>query len=86
MTYSVSYSRMIASLALVGVLFGGFFLSAYGAMAQEVPIEEEQPVIALNASAGKDRNVVVGRTVLFDASATTINQERELEYLWDLPL
>jgi len=74
---------MIASLALVGVLFGGFFLSAYGAMAQEVPIEEEQPVIALNASAGKDRNVVVGRTVLFDASATTINQERELEYLWD---
>ena len=40
-------------------------------------------VIPLQAKAGKDRNVIVGRTVLFDASASTGPKGEQLQYHWD---
>ncbi len=47
------------------------------------PIVEEVAVKELNVVAGEDRNVVVGRTVLFDASATTGPAGADYSYHWD---
>lgn len=61
------------------------------AYAQEAPAVEpvaEQPVeqpaaVKLKAKAGEDRNVVVGRTVLFDGSGTTGPADAEYTYQWE---
>jgi len=47
------------------------------------PKEEKKTKIPLEAKAGKDRNVLVGRTVLFDASSSTGPENKELVYHWD---
>ncbi|MFH1425904.1 MAG: 7TM domain-containing protein [Candidatus Kerfeldbacteria bacterium] len=39
--------------------------------------------VRLKANAGEDRNVVVGRTVLFDASATTGPEDEHILFEWD---
>lgn len=44
------------------------------------PIVEQIP---LTAEAGSDRNVAVGRTVLFDGSGSTGPQDKELTYTWN---
>ncbi len=43
-------------------------------------VVEEKP---LRAEAGLEKNVVVGRNVLFDASASTGPTDRQLTYTWD---
>lgn len=51
----------------------------------EVPVVEQVVAapLPLQASAGEDRNVIAGRTVLFDASATTGPTDALYEYAWD---
>lgn len=57
--------------------------------AQEATSTTDQPVVEnvtpepLQAVAGEDRNVVVGRTVLFDASASTGPKDADYSYHWD---
>ncbi|HLD21367.1 MAG TPA: PKD domain-containing protein, partial [Patescibacteria group bacterium] len=46
----------------------------------DIPEVKQLP---LKARAGKNRNVVVGRTVLFDASASTAPENITLQYQWD---
>lgn len=71
------YSITAWTLALLGVLF----TTALPAFAQEEVVE---PVpFELKVNAGKDKNVVAGRTVLFDASGTSASDERELKYHWE---
>lgn len=41
------------------------------------------PDVPLQAKIGKDRNVLVDRTVLFDASSTTGPKNADLQYFWD---
>ena len=50
-------------------------------MAAEEKDQEEKK--ELNAVAGEDKNVSVGRKVLFDASKSTNNQDNDLRYEWD---
>ena len=47
------------------------------------PVEEQIEVLPLKAVAGKDKNVVIGRKVLFDASSSTCPDECALDYTWD---
>lgn len=76
----------ILSISFLTVV-GGFFIQSTVAYAQESEQQQqEQPApqpIALKANAGEDRNVIVGRTVLFDASATTGPANAQYTYTWD---
>lgn len=78
------------------VLFGSAQTAVYPVSAQEVPTTAESaatesPVtqnqsnepVTLQAHAGEDRNVIVGRTVLFDASGTTGPNDATYSYQWD---
>lgn len=51
----------------------------------EATLEDTQalPAVPLVAEAGPDKNVAVGRNVLFDASASTGPDEPTLTYTWD---
>lgn len=49
---------------------------------ETIPPLQQLPQTPLQANAGNDRNVVVGRTVLFDASGSTIPENTAPEYRW----
>lgn len=49
----------------------------------EVKKDKEEKDLPLEANAGKDQNSLAGRTVLFDASATTGPENQEYTYDWD---
>lgn len=49
----------------------------------EAEIVPELAPVPLSAEAGPDKNVAVGRNVLFDASASTGPSEKTLAYTWD---
>lgn len=76
---------------LISAIFGGnlFFISSIPLQAQEdVPSEQADeeiviPEIPLRAVAGEDKNVIVGRQVLFSAAATTAPRDQPLQYAWD---
>jgi PKD repeat protein len=44
---------------------------------------DEQTKLVVKAEAGKDRNILVGRIVLFDASASTVPQNTTVSYEWN---
>lgn len=87
----------LQALAAVAVIAMSMLLLAAPVQAQEAEesaeesnteqTEEvvEQPVVEveLSANAGTDKNVVAGRTVLFDASATTAPEDAEVAYRWE---
>lgn len=64
-------------------------VAADEASAQETEESEDEPPIEeaittpLEAEAGEDKNIIVGREVLFDGSASTNDREGDLTYLWD---
>jgi PKD repeat protein len=77
------------------LIFSGMFV-LYGATllvsvahaqetSEDAPVETVEPTTPepLTANAGEDRNVIVNRTVLFDASATTGPKDVEYTYSWD---
>lgn len=82
------FTRFILSFMVLGAA-----LNPTAVFAQEEVVEEgndevvEEQVVAearpVVANAGTDKNVVVGRTVLFDGSASTGNASAELQYTWD---
>lgn len=80
--FSLLFSAILISAAT-------FFIVPTVALAQEGDGIDEAPeevviVPDLEANAGKDRNVVIGRTVLFDASNTVgIVDQEKTEFFWD---
>lgn len=90
--------NFLLSFLIIGFTLGGAAIP-FGAFAQDAanPDEgldvetaeafedvaiaaENQPLVAV---AGKDRNVVVGHTVLFDGSGTTPSTDDTISYRWD---
>lgn len=51
--------------------------------AESTSVPQPIPPIPLQSNAGDDRNVLVGRTVLFDASGSTGPADQPLTYAWD---
>ncbi len=81
MTHSISLRVLISSL----IVFFGMTAAVLPAAAQTAETSEEivSEQVVLKANAGKDRNVVAGRTVLFDAETSTIPTDEVLTYSWD---
>lgn len=86
----MTYSRTIwsqfslAFAALVVVFLGALAQPAVAQEAEgEQPSGEQVTVVEFKANAGADKNVVAGRTVLFDASATAAPEDAEVTYTWD---
>ena len=80
---------LIGVLSFLVVLLGAaFFMTGVSAQESETltPNNGDDifvPEVPLNAEAGDDRNVVVGRQVLFSGAASTGPVGEELEYSWD---
>lgn len=77
-------STLVISTLVISFCFNvAFAQSTEEAAVSEEAVEEIIEEIALQAEAGSDKNVAVGRTVLFDASGSTGPQDHELKYAWD---
>lgn len=59
------------------------FLVFSPVLAQDITAEEEIPQVSLTAVSGGDRNVVVGRQVLFSAASSSVPEDAEIEYIWN---
>lgn len=46
------------------------------------PVEVVEPII-LKAEAGEDKNIAIGRNVVFDASSSTVPTDKSISYHWD---
>ena len=70
-------------------IISSLFLFAPVVFAQDVPADTEtvvEPVaevVPLVAEAGADKNVAVGRNVLFNASASSAPSDQPITYTWD---
>src|SRR3989338_5580482 len=70
-------------------IISSLFLFAPVVFAQDVPADTEtvvEPVaevVPLVAEAGADKNVAVGRNVLFNASASSAHSDQPITYTWD---
>lgn len=78
------FSLLVVSL-LVASFFGNLARAQEANVNGEEDLPEEAPVeeIPLQAEAGSDKNVGVGRTVLFDGSGSTGPKDKTLTYFWD---
>lgn len=80
-------SFLLAAAAIIGATFVPVASYAQDANTNTTSTAEETqtaiPPIPLQANAGEDRNVLIGRTVLFDASASTGPEDKALFYEWD---
>lgn len=74
---------VLAALVLCIVPLGVFAQEMTETSTESEPVVEERAPDVLNAVAGEDRNVIVGRTVLFDASASTGPKDVDYSYHWD---
>ena len=76
------YKRKILIFLIVGfVAVAMCLVFTRGVLAadDEEKIEEQQ----LEAVAGENKNIAIGRNVVFDGSKSTNNKDGELRYLWD---
>jgi len=72
---------LIITICLIMMIF--FVFSPVMAQEDEPVSEEEIPQVPLIAASGGDRNVIVGRQVLFSAAGSSIPEESEIEYIWN---
>jgi len=75
---------MKKTLLILLLIFSiGFLVSPVFAQESEQSEEENIPEVPLVAVSGGDRNVVVGRQVLFSAAGSSIPKDTEVEYIWN---
>lgn len=77
-----TFVMLVATISL-------FFIAAWPSSCVAQQAEGSNSVVVsteslpLKANAGEDRNIIAGRTVLFDASATVGPINQQLEYKWE---
>ncbi len=77
--------KKLFSLLVISLLVISFSFSSVQAQETEgtADLQSVQEEVVLQAEAGSDKNVVIGRTVLFDGSGSTGPREIDLTYRWD---
>lgn len=84
MTFVFQWRLFVYGMCMLALpLFVGVVRAQEIVPAESASIIDTVPVVPFQADAGLDRNIIVGRTVLFDASASTGPAEATYTYSWD---
>ncbi|HUT22459.1 MAG TPA: PKD domain-containing protein [Candidatus Bipolaricaulota bacterium] len=73
--------KKFLALLVLSFMAGGLLLNS--AIAAETNNQSEILQVPLKAVSGGDRNVVVGRQVLFSAAGSSVPEGSEVEYIWN---